>query len=133
MLIGLADGRSDSPGESLSRVLFFRKGIPYPELQHEVRDDEGRLIGIADFYWPDYHHLGEFDGRVKYERLLKPGETAGDAVFREKRREDAMRGLAYGMTRWTWQDLMPAHASTFTGRLAADLERSRQLYGRRAA
>ena len=117
----------------MSRVLFFRRGVPYPELQHEVRDADGRLIGIADFYWPEYHHLGEFDGRVKYERLVKPGESGGDAVFREKRREDAMRGRQYGMTRWTWPDLMPSGDAAFIRRLTDDLERSRDLYGRRAA
>ncbi len=35
--------------------------------------------------------MGEFDGRIKYGRLLRPGQEAGDAVFEEKRREDAIR------------------------------------------
>jgi hypothetical protein len=29
--------------------------------------------------------LGEFDGKEKYGRLLKPGQTAADAVFEERR------------------------------------------------
>src|SRR3712207_8138753 len=33
-----------------------------------------------------------FRSKVKYGRLLKPGQDPGDAVFEEKRREDAMRG-----------------------------------------
>ena len=48
---------------------------------------------------------GEFDGKVKYGRLLKVGETAGDVVYREKLREDALRDLGWQMVRWTWSDL----------------------------
>ena len=42
--------------------------------------------------------------------ICDAGETAGDAVFREKRREDGVRGELLGMSRWTWRDLMPAHS-----------------------
>ncbi len=48
--------------------------------------------------------LGEFDGRVEYGRLLRPGQPPGDVVFEEKRREDAMRGEDWGMVRWTWSE-----------------------------
>ena len=51
-------------------------------------------IGIADFYWKECRHLGEFDGKAKYEKYRRPGETAADCVFREKRREDRMRRAA---------------------------------------
>ncbi len=49
--------------------------------------------------------LGEFDGRVEYGRLLRPGQPPGDVVFEEKRREDAMRGEDWGMVRWTWSEI----------------------------
>jgi len=43
---------------------------------------------------------------VKYGRLLMPGEEPGDAVFREKRREDNLRRLTdFSMIRLTWADL----------------------------
>ena len=93
--IGFADGRSDSPGESVTRVQFHRYGIPIPELQHDVIDDQGYLIGTSDFYWKEYRHLGEFDGKIKYQKLLRAGETPSDCVFREKRREDAMNRPAW--------------------------------------
>ena len=47
----------------------------------------------------------EFDGRIKYGRLLKPGQDAGDAVRAEKRREDAIRDEDWGVVRWVWADL----------------------------
>jgi hypothetical protein len=49
--------------------------------------------------------LGEFDGRVEYGRLLRPGQAPGDAVFEEKRREDALRDERWGMVRWVWDEL----------------------------
>lgn len=131
--VRLADGRSDSEGESLSRVLFHRTKIPKPEPHYRLADRDGRLIAILDFYWDEYHHTGEFDGKTKYLKYLRPGEEPGDAVFREKRREDSVRAELLGMTRWTWRDLMPAGVPDFLGRLIADLERSRSLYGRRSA
>jgi hypothetical protein len=131
--VQLADGRSGSVGESLSRVLFYRHAIPRPELQHEVRLVDGTLVAVTDFYWEAHHHVGEFDGKVKYTELLREGETPGDAVFREKRREDAVRGCQLGVTRWTFVDLTPRLAPGLILRLNADLERSRTLYARRSA
>jgi hypothetical protein len=49
--------------------------------------------------------VGEFDGRVEYGRLLGPGQDAGDAVFAEKRREDAIRDEDWNVLRWVWADL----------------------------
>jgi hypothetical protein len=51
--------------------------------------------------------LGEFDGRVKYGRLLKPGQSIEEVVYREKLREDALRDLGWRVIRWTWVDLYP--------------------------
>lgn len=48
--------------------------------------------------------LGEFDGKVKYGALLRPGETADDVVMREKRREAALRAVGWWVVRWTYQE-----------------------------
>jgi hypothetical protein len=100
-----ADGRSESVGESRSRAVFIEAGLPLPELQLEVRGTDGVLVGRSDFGWRRQRVLGEFDGRVKYGRLLRPGQDAGDAVFQEKRREDALRDEVWGMVRWVWVEL----------------------------
>jgi hypothetical protein len=104
-----ADGRSESVGESRSRVILDRWMLSPSALQVEVRSDDGRLIGRTDFAWEEHRLVGEFDGRVKYGRLLRPGEDAGDAVFREKVREDAIREVGWGVVRWTWGDLHRPH------------------------
>jgi hypothetical protein len=129
-VISLADGRAESPGESYSRVLFHRFHVPKPELQYHVRNADDGLMGIADFCWEAERHLGEFDGKVKYGRLLRDGETPADAVFREKRREDGMRGELFGMSRWVWAELSPLAARRLVNRINADRERSRRLYTR---
>lgn len=105
----LLDPRSESAGESSSRVVLHELGLPPTNLQHEVFDASGRLIGRSDFAWEQHRTLGEFDGRVKYGRLLRPGETAADAVYREKRREDALRDQGWQVVRWSWADLRQPH------------------------
>ncbi len=102
-VVAFADGRAESVGESRSRVLMHRTGVPAPELQVTVYREDGTVAGRPDFRWGRL--LGEFDGAVKYGRLLRTGETAGDAVMREKRREDGLRELGFAVIRWGWSDL----------------------------
>ena len=68
--------------------------------------------------------LGEFDGRVKYGRLLRPGQEPGDAVFEEKRREDAIRDEGWGVVRWVWSDLQVPHRLADPGTASAGTQRS---------
>src|ERR1700712_1100910 len=111
---------AESVGESLSRDLFFKHHLPEPELQYKVYD-RGRLVGITDFAWPEYGLLGEFDGKIKYGRLLKPGDDPGEVVFREKQREDQLREVTgSGMTRYTFGDLyVPLATAARTRRMLA--------------
>lgn len=97
---------AQSVGESRFRLLCRGQHLPMPVLQFKVYDHRGRLIGIADFAWPEYGLLGEFDGRIKYHRLRLPGETIEQAVIREKDREDRMReATGWRMLRSIWGDL----------------------------
>jgi hypothetical protein len=98
--VEMADGRSESPGESWSRMVFAGLALPAPELQAEIRDGGGRLVGRVDFLFHGKRLIVEFDGKVKYE-----GADGRDALFREKRREDALRSLGYQVVRLTWRDL----------------------------
>ncbi|WP_139209985.1 type IV toxin-antitoxin system AbiEi family antitoxin domain-containing protein [Microlunatus flavus] len=128
LALGLADGRAESPGESLTRMACYRHGIPRPELQHEVFGPDGRLIGRSDFSWEEFAHLGEFDGRIKYERLLKPGQSASAVVVGEKGREDDMRATGKGMSRFVWSEVQPGAAAPRMARLALELEQSHRLW-----
>jgi hypothetical protein len=104
-VVAFADARSESPGESRSRVRIWRLGLPPPELQMPIRTRLG--IYYADFGWPQYRAVGEFDGLVKYGALRRPGQDPADAVVAEKRREDAIRDEDWRVTRWTWSELEP--------------------------
>jgi hypothetical protein len=103
-VLAFADGRAETPGESRGRVFCHAHGLPEPELQVEIRDVDGRLVGRVDFLFRRQRTIGEFDGRVKYragEGTLTPEET----VYREKLREDALRALGFEIVRFTWSDL----------------------------
>lgn len=104
-VLALMDGRSESAGESVSRIRLWQDGLPTPELQLVVRGAGGAVVGRADFGWEEQRTLGEFDGRVKYGRLLRPGQSVEDVVHQEKLREDALRDLGWQVVRWTWADL----------------------------
>jgi hypothetical protein len=100
--LSLADGRAANPGESWSRVVLTRQGVPPQDLQVAVYDDEG-LIGYADFGWPGV--LGEFDGRLKYGIGAEDDPSvAASTLWTEKRREDRLR-VGHEVVRWTVADL----------------------------
>jgi hypothetical protein len=104
-VVRFADGRSESVGESRSRVVLNEIGLAPSTLQLEIRRPDGAFVGRTDFAWEDQRVVGEFDGRIKYGRLLRPAQDPGDAVFEEKRREDAVREEGWEVVRWTWSDL----------------------------
>ena len=91
-----ADPRAMNVGESRSRVAMARFGVAPPVLQWEVVGPGGVVLGTAGFGWPEHGVVGEFDGFVKYGRLLRPGQVRAEVVFAEKRREDAMRAVLEG-------------------------------------
>ncbi|MFI5099104.1 MAG: type IV toxin-antitoxin system AbiEi family antitoxin domain-containing protein [Actinomycetes bacterium] len=93
-VVEFADGRSESPGESLSRVAIASHGLPAPQLQAWVHDSAGP-IGRVDFLWPEQRVVGEFDGRLKYRRP--------EDLWAEKRREDRLREN-HEVVRWVWSD-----------------------------
>jgi len=103
----MADAGGESVGESRTRYLAYAQGLPAPETQFEVCDPLGALVAVCDLAWRKYKLLVEFDGRIKYGRLLRPGEEPGEAVWREKIREDAIRELLpdWHIIRLIWADL----------------------------
>src|SRR5262249_2930427 len=51
--VAFADGRAESPLESVSRLRLTAAGVPRPDLQPELYDADGRWLGRPDFYWDD--------------------------------------------------------------------------------
>jgi hypothetical protein len=100
-VVDFADGRSESVGESLARVVFAQHGLPPAELGQPVYAS-GRRLGIVDFLWRDQRTAAEFDGRIKYQ----PGNDRGDErLWHEKLREDAIRDAGLEVVRITWDQV----------------------------
>lgn len=106
VVLHLMDHRVESVGESRTSYFLWRHGLPFGEPQFEVHDAFGVLVAKLDFAFPEQKIWIEFDGKVKYEKHLREGESASDAVFREKQREDLVRRLTgWRCIRLTWADL----------------------------
>ncbi len=120
MTLSLADGRSDSPGETRARLMFQRAGIPRPVLQFRVEDHGGDLIGISDFAWPEHRLLGEFDGKVKYGNP--------EDLFKEKIREDRLRAQGWSIIRLVWSDLASSQQRTTIARVTEALRLAERIH-----
>ena len=93
--IAFMDGRSESVGESRSRVRLQRWGFPPPQLQRTLLDYDGRFVARPDFEYDGV--IAEFDGLMKYQD--------SDVLIAEKLREDLLRSLGWQVVRWTWAEL----------------------------
>ena len=112
LVIRLADGRLESVGESRSNYMFWRGGLPKPKPQLEIFDRWGGIVARVDFAWPEYGVFLEFDGKNKYEKLRKPGESVLDVVLREKKREELIcRLTGWRCIRIVWADLYRPEAT----------------------
>ncbi len=98
------DGRAESVGESRQH-LILRPEFPTYTTQVNVFDEPGELIGRVDGALLEAGVLAEFDGFVKYERYRREGESIGDAIAREKKREDRLRALGWLVIRFVWDEL----------------------------
>lgn len=116
----LADARSESAAESLSRAQMHLAGLPAPEVQFEIFNSDGAFVARCDFGWPAYGLVGEVDGKSKYGDLLRPGRTAADAVMAEKIREERIRQEGFWVVRWDWG--VASDLRALTARIRAGLE-----------
>lgn len=90
---------SESPGETLTRILMKDAGIPMPQLQLKVttRSGEHRL----DFGWEDLKVALEFDGDSKYFDY----EPTPQVLRAERKRENALMEQGWSFIRLEWKDL----------------------------
>jgi predicted transcriptional regulator of viral defense system len=104
-----ADGRAESPLETLARIFLKELGIVDLEPQYEIRLADGATV-FVDLYSSQFHHCFECDGKLKYREqvnLRGVPVKADDVVWDEKQREDKIRGAGFGMSRLVWKDTTP--------------------------
>jgi hypothetical protein len=92
----LAEERTESVLESISRLVMSELNIPAPRPQTTVYNSAGVFCGRVDFYWDEFGVFGEADGRLKY----KDGD---DSLIAEKDRQDELEDLGLVAVRWGWQ------------------------------
>lgn len=115
-----ADPRSESPYESWARAIMLQNSLPMPLLQREFFDAAG-FIGRVDFYWPQFRLVGEFDGWVKYDRLLRPGQTKEDVLLAQGIRQARIEALGERFIRFDKDDVHDSfHLAGRLGRALGD-------------
>lgn len=91
-VIRLADGRAESPPESVGRVQLNRLGFERLRLQVPVPGPDGQEYRV-DIEIEDERVFLEIDGMTKYQdAAMRAGRSLDQVLLDEKRREDWIRG-----------------------------------------
>ena len=53
---------TDSPRETLTRLIITRAGLPEPVVHFEVHNDRGDFVGTPDLFYPRYRIALEYEG-----------------------------------------------------------------------
>ncbi len=93
-----ADGRSESPLETLLRLLLVRAGIPPEVLQLQLFDRDGVCFARLDLAWPSRRLAVEADGREHHDKL--------DALYNDRRRQNLVSLAGWAVLRFTWKDVL---------------------------
>lgn len=129
--VEVSDPGAETVGESLLRLVVLELGIGRPETQYEVLDGDWRAV--ADLRVG--RHLFEFDGRVKYRGRQRGGVSdlpPEEVIWLEKRREDRLRGLGYGVSRVVWDELFGPRREQTKQRLRREFQATVRRYGNAA-
>lgn len=102
--IALTDIDSESVAETRSRLCFADFGLPEPETQVDIFDDDGSFIGRVDFLWREFGVIGECDGFGKYFDGADAAETRR-RLGAEKDRDAHLMALGFRLIHWRWADL----------------------------
>jgi len=112
-----ADSRSESPGESCTRVVLARMNLKQPTSQLEVRTPRG--VRRLDFGWENEKLALEFDGSSKYFDF----KATDQAILEERQREKLLMEQGWFFIRISWADLRDEAA--LKQRILAGLRRNR--------
>lgn len=93
-VLALADGRSESVGETRARLICLDAGIAVTP-QVEVRDGQGHVLTRFDLIVDGYPIGLAFDGRGKYTDYRNPDEPADQKFWEEKLQQELVEDHGY--------------------------------------
>lgn len=76
VLAPLADGRSESPGESALRLRCHDAGLARPQLQQDIVDARGRFLGRVDLLIEELRLILEYNGEYWHDEQDVPRDEA---------------------------------------------------------
>ena len=110
-VVELAEPAAESPMESRLRLLLVLAGLPAPQVQPSLYDENGTFLARPDLYYPTHRLVIEYDGSSHRDRLV------GD-----NRRHNRLLGAGYRPLRFTSADVLrepDAVVARVRGELAA--------------
>jgi len=92
-VVELAEPKAESAMETRLRMLLVLAGLPQPEVQLSVRDDEGRFLGRPDLLYRRQRLAIEYGGNHR------------DRLVDDNRRQNRLIGAGFRMLRFTAADV----------------------------
>jgi len=94
-VLEFADAKAESPMETRLRMLLVLSGLPRPELQVTIRDEEGSPLGRPDLYYREQRLGIECDG-----------ETHRASLVDDNRRQNRLLMAGVRLLRFTAADVL---------------------------
>lgn len=116
-VIQLMDARTESVGETRTRLILVRAGIQV-EPQFVIRSQDGSFVARVDFRVKSARVVVEFDGRNKYPM----NGDVESAHWREKLRNDKIPAAGYQLVHVYWSDL--ENPETVVAKVRAAIDRA---------
>lgn len=91
------DPRAESRMESVTRWLLIEAGLPTPELQYAIRDQDGYAVARLDLAYPRLRIAIEFDGAVHRQ---------ADVFARDLRRQNMLVNDGWTVLRFSGADVL---------------------------
>jgi hypothetical protein len=102
-MLDLAEAGAESPMETRLRMLLVLSGLPRPELQVTIRDEDGAPIGCPDLYYREQRLGIEYDG-----------ETHRASLVQDNRRQNRLLAAGVTLLRFTASDVMRHHSTVLS-------------------
>jgi len=93
-VVDLAEPKADSAMETRLRMLLVLAGLPTPEVQVPIKDDQGRFLGRPDLFYRHQRLAIEYDGGNHRDRLVD-----------DNRRQNGLVGAGFRLLRFTAADV----------------------------